>query len=146
MQRNCSTCGKPATAGPAPRPPRRYRCIECASLAQVNIPVNLERLANVPSAIVSGPAWPLAQGIARGDSLWLHQANALNELVVGNNIVVATSTASGKTLIFQIWTMHQLKEPEDSNNALVFYPTKALANDQARRWQECCRTIDLGNL
>ena len=34
-----------------------------------------------------------------------------------------------------------MTDPEAT--ALVFYPTKALANDQAQRWQQCCRTLDL---
>ena len=143
MKKKCSRCGQPATAGPDPRHPQREQCIECASLAKVNIPVNLERLAGAPRSVVSGPAWILARGVSREESLWLHQANALNELEGGNNVVVATSTASGKTLIFQLWTMHRLETEGEKTTALVFYPTKALANDQARRWQECCRTIGL---
>ena len=143
MPKKCHKCGNPATAGPNPLFPERSRCIRCASLARVDIPVNLERLASVPASIASGPAWRIAQGAARGDALWLHQANALNELESGNNIVVATSTASGKTLIFQLWTLKRLQEEQGRATALVFYPTKALANDQFRRWQECCRTTGI---
>ena len=55
---------------------------------------------------------------------------------------MATSTASGKTLVFQLWTLHQLSQDPEAA-ALVFYPTKALANDQARRWRESCRTLGL---
>ena len=53
----------------------------------------------------------------------------------GENVVVATATASGKSLVFQAWTLCGIKvSPEPTT--LVFYPTKALANDQARRWLE----------
>ena len=138
MTNKCFQCGRPATAGPHPE---GNRCVQCAAMTRIRIPDNLERLANVPSAIASGPAWPIAKGAAQGDALWLHQANALNELEAGNNIVVATSTASGKSLIFQLWTLHRLESEEAT--ALVFYPTKALANDQARRWRECCQAIGL---
>ena len=55
---------------------------------------------------------------------------------------MATSTASGKSLIFQTWTLHRLKQ-DPKATALVFYPTKALANDQARRWRECCETLKM---
>ena len=140
MTNKCFQCGRPATAGPQPE---GSRCVQCAAMTRISIPDNLERLANVPSAIASGPAWPIAKGAAQGDALWLHQANALNELEAGNNIVVATSTASGKSLIFQLWTLHRLESEEEKATALVFYPTKALANDQARRWRECCQAIGL---
>ena len=143
MTNKCLQCGRPATAGPHPQLPEGGRCIQCTALAGIRIPDNLERLANVPNAIASGPAWPIASGVAQGNALWLHQANALNELEAGNNIVVATSTASGKSLIFQLWTMHRLESEGEKATALVFYPTKALANDQARRWRECCQAIGL---
>ena len=145
MTNKCFQCKQPATAGS--HPPEGSWCIKCAALIGISIPNNLERLGNVPSLIVRGPAWPIARGAAKGDALWLHQANALSELEAGNNIVVATSTASGKSLIFQLWTLHRLESALESTGeratALVFYPTKALANDQARRWQECCQAIGL---
>ena len=143
MTNKCFQCGRPATAGPHPQLPEESWCIQCAALTGISIPDNLERLGNVPSAIARGPAWPIAKGVAQGDALWLHQADALKELEDGNNIVVATSTASGKSLIFQLWTLHRLESEEERATALVFYPTKALANDQARRWQECCQAIGL---
>ena len=56
--------------------------------------------------------------------------------------MVATSTASGKSLVFQSWTLHGIKSgPEPTT--LVFYPTKALANDQERRWLEACELVGL---
>ena len=142
MTKKCSRCGGLATAGTNPLFPERNRCIGCASTTRVSIPVNLERLANIPQSIVDGPAWPIVRPTAQGKALWLHQAHALHELEQGANIVVATSTASGKSLIFQAWTLHRLKQDPEAI-ALVFYPTKALANDQARRWQECCKSVGM---
>ena len=142
MDQKCNRCGKAATAGPNPLFPERSRCVSCAAVAKVSIPVNLERLTNVPDSIADGPAWPIARKAAQGKALWLHQARALHELEQGNNVVTATATASGKTLIFQTWTLHLLAQDPEAT-ALVFYPTKALANDQARRWQECCKTLKM---
>ena len=142
MPEKCFKCTGPATAGANPLFPGRSRCVSCAALTKVSIPANLERLADVPDSIANGPAWPIASKTAQGRALWLHQANALRELEQGKNIVVATSTASGKSLIFQTWTLHRLKQ-DPKATALVFYPTKALANDQARRWQECCETLKM---
>ena len=142
MPEKCFKCTGPATAGANPLFPTRSRCVSCAAVTSVSIPANLERLADVPDSIANGPAWPIASKTAQGKALWLHQANALRELERGKNIVVATSTASGKSLIFQTWTLHRLKQ-DPKATALVFYPTKALANDQARRWQECCETLKM---
>ena len=47
--------------------------------------------------------------------------------------MVATATASGKSVVFQAWTLHGIKASAEPTT-LVFYPTKALANDQERRW------------
>ena len=142
MTERCQKCGGHATAGPNPMFPERSRCVLCAAAARVSIPINPERLDNAPAAIAGGPAWPITGSAAHGQALWLHQANALHELEQGNNIAMATSTASGKTLVFQLWTLHQLAQDPEAT-ALVFYPTKALANDQARRWRESCRTLGL---
>ena len=142
MSNRCHRCGGHATAGPNPMFPEHSRCVLCAAAARVSIPINPERLNNAPAAITEGPAWPITGDAARGQALWLHQANALQELEQGKNIAIATSTASGKTLVFQLWILHQLSQDPEAT-ALVFYPTKALANDQARRWRECCQTLGL---
>ena len=77
-----------------------------------------------------------------GGQLWRHQAEALGALDRGENVVVATATASGKSMVFQAWTLHGIKvSPEPTT--LVFYPTKALANDQERRWLEACELVGL---
>ncbi|MDP6040804.1 MAG: DEAD/DEAH box helicase, partial [Candidatus Latescibacteria bacterium] len=68
------------------------------------------------------------QGI---DQLYTHQANALSALRRKKAVVVVTSTASGKTLCYQIPTLEALlADPEAT--ALYLFPTKALAQDQAR--------------
>ncbi len=65
----------------------------------------------------------------RGMRLWKHQAQVINAVRDGANVVVATSTASGKTLAFNLATFERLsRDPEAT--ALYLYPMKALANDQ----------------
>ena len=142
MAERCFMCGRAATAGGNPHVPQRGKCVRCASLTCIEIPITLEKLAPAPPSIVQGPAWPLAKDAARGDELWLHQSHGLAELEAGNNIVMATSTASGKTLVFQLWAVDQLKRDPQAT-VIIFYPTKALANDQARRWNEACRVTGL---
>ena len=77
-----------------------------------------------------------------GGQLWLHQAESLGALDRGENVVVATATASGKSMVFQAWTLHGIKASAEPTT-LVFYPTKALANDQKRRWLEACELVGL---
>jgi DEAD/DEAH box helicase domain-containing protein len=68
---------------------------------------------------------------ARGiDALWAHQAEALYAGWAGPTIVT-TGTASGKSLCFNLPTLDVLCRDARAR-ALYLYPTKALAQDQAR--------------
>lgn len=61
-----------------------------------------------------------------------HQRDAYDALSVGANVVVSTGTASGKSLCYQVALLErQLRDPQ--SRALLLFPTKALAQDQARR-------------
>ncbi|HJW75054.1 MAG TPA: DEAD/DEAH box helicase, partial [Thermoleophilia bacterium] len=71
----------------------------------------------------------VAQGVQR---LFSHQRSAYDLLSEGRNVVVATGTASGKSLCFAVPTLDAFVKDEASR-ALYLYPTKALAQDQARR-------------
>ena len=63
------------------------------------------------------------------DGLYSHQATGLRELGRGNDVVVTTPTASGKTMVY---ALHIAREAlaDESSTALLVYPTKALARDQ----------------
>src|SRR5919206_1207211 len=67
------------------------------------------------------------------DRLWSHQADALHAAWAGPTIVT-TGTASGKSLCFQLPTLDVLCR-DSRARALYLYPTKALAQDQARSLQ-----------
>lgn len=82
----------------------------------------------------------LAEGAPNG--LWRHQAQALRRYAEGRNIVVSTSTASGKSLIFRTLAFHTLATDKDAR-VLVFYPLKALAADQLRGWQAMAKSLGL---
>ena len=74
--------------------------------------------------------------------LWAHQAQALDTLGHGDNVVISTGTASGKSLVFRTLTLHKtLCDP--SSRTLVFYPLKALVADQIRGWQEMAHALGL---
>src|SRR3954469_5782569 len=65
------------------------------------------------------------------DGLYRHQADAFHAAERGEHLVVSTGTASGKTLAFNLPVLNALAE-EPKLRALYLYPTKALAQDQAR--------------
>src|SRR4051794_5915847 len=64
------------------------------------------------------------------ERLYTHQAEAV-EAAMGGPFIVTTGTASGKSLCFNLPTLHALLS-KPTARALYLYPTKALAQDQAR--------------
>ncbi|KAI0797837.1 P-loop containing nucleoside triphosphate hydrolase protein [Abortiporus biennis] len=62
-------------------------------------------------------------------SLYTHQVAAINALSQNKNVIVSTSTASGKSVIYQVPLLRFLEEDLDAT-AIFVYPTKALAQDQ----------------
>ena len=80
------------------------------------------------------PAW-LDERIATGlrsrgiDSLYSHQAAAIEAVHAGEDVVVVTPTASGKTLCYTLPVLQALAE-DPSARALFLFPTKALGQDQ----------------
>jgi DEAD/DEAH box helicase domain-containing protein len=86
------------------------------------------RLVPVPPALNQVVRTALVQvGIT---SLYEHQAEAIEAAFEGPTIVT-TGTASGKSLCFQVPTLEVLTA-DRAARALYLYPTKALAQDQAR--------------
>jgi DEAD/DEAH box helicase domain-containing protein len=63
--------------------------------------------------------------------LYTHQAEAVNIARRGKNVMVATSSASGKTMCYNIPIMEAMLT-EKSCRALYLFPTKALTQDQLR--------------
>ncbi|MCU1356466.1 MAG: helicase/secretion neighborhood putative DEAH-box helicase [Acidimicrobiales bacterium] len=62
--------------------------------------------------------------------LWCHQAEAIDHLRSGRSTVVATGTASGKSLCYQLPIAEAVVDPIHPGTALALFPTKALAQDQ----------------
>ncbi len=85
---------------------------------------------------------PLAKVLKHLDisDLYTHQAEAVADVRVGRNIVVATPTASGKTLIYNLPVLEKfLKNP--STTALYLFPLKALAQDQLRQFKRMSEAL-----
>ena len=69
-----------------------------------------------------------ARGISR---VYSHQANAINDIWDNKHVIVSTSTASGKSLIYQLPVLDALEKDPDVK-AMYIFPTKALAQDQKK--------------
>ena len=68
---------------------------------------------------------------ARGaDRPYEHQARAIEAALRGDDVLVATPTASGKTVCYTAPVLQSLIESDGSARALFLYPTKALSQDQ----------------
>lgn len=63
--------------------------------------------------------------------LYTHQAQAIDAVREGHNVVVTTSTASGKTLCYNLPVLEGILR-DWRMRALYLFPTKALAQDQLR--------------
>jgi DEAD/DEAH box helicase domain-containing protein len=74
-----------------------------------------------------------------------HQAQALNAIYGGENVIISTSTSSGKSLIYQIPVLHILENVPQSS-AMYIFPTKALAQDQKRSFQSLMNKMRLSSL
>jgi DEAD/DEAH box helicase domain-containing protein len=75
---------------------------------------------------------PLLRGMlsARGiENLYTHQAAAVELSLAGQNVVVVTPTASGKTLCYNLPVLHEILATPAAR-AIFLFPTKALAEDQ----------------
>jgi DEAD/DEAH box helicase domain-containing protein len=83
---------------------------------------------------------PLREALqASGASgLYTHQAEAINAIREGHHVVVTTSTASGKTLCYNLPVLENALNDWRAR-ALYLFPTKALAQDQLRSLRDLTR-------
>jgi DEAD/DEAH box helicase domain-containing protein len=98
-----------------------------------HLPPRPPRHARYPSSIDRRLAEALrGRGI---ESPYTHQAAAVEAAFRGENVVVVTPTASGKTLCYNLPVLNtMLTDP--SARALYLFPTKALAQDQLAELRE----------
>lgn len=80
-------------------------------------------------------ARPLPEVVQRAlgvEHLWSHQAETINALRAGRSAVIASGTGSGKSLCYQAVIAEAATTPVRARTSLLLFPTKALAQDQAR--------------
>ena len=100
------------------------------------------RVFDPQEAVYGELNFPLSQDLVNAlyntrniQQLYSHQTEALNALHEGRNVIVSTSTSSGKSLIYQIPVLNAL-EDDRQTRAMYIFPTKALAQDQRRSLRE----------
>ena len=96
--------------------------------------VTLRQRPARPGAVGEWPSWVdsrIRDGFrARGvERPWMHQVRALEALADGRDLVLATATATGKSLCFQAPVLQSVLD-DPAARALFLFPTKALARDQ----------------
>ena len=72
--------------------------------------------------------------------LYSHQAQAFETVAKGENLVVVTPTASGKTLCYNLPVLQALVQQPESR-VLYLFPTKALAQDQLAELIELSKSL-----
>lgn len=77
--------------------------------------------------------------------LYRHQKKAVKMISSGFNTVIATPTASGKSLIYNLPVIDKLIEDPNAH-ALYLFPLKALARDQLSTVQNLLRSAGLDNM
>jgi len=74
---------------------------------------------------------PRVREVLPFDALFAHQRDAWDAVRRGEHVIVTTGTASGKTLAFNLPVLDAVAR-DPKLRTLYLYPTKALAQDQAR--------------
>jgi len=99
---------------------------------------NAPRWAEVPAGL-----HPLVGRFLAGlgiERFYSHQAEAVRALLDGEDVLVTTGAASGKSLCYQVPILEALlKDP--GSTALLLFPTKALAHDQVAAWNRGLRAV-----
>ena len=76
------------------------------------------------------------------EQLYTHQAEAIEAVHAGEDVVVVTPTASGKTLCYALPTLQAIAE-DPSARALFLFPTKALGQDQVTEFGALAASAEL---
>lgn len=98
-----------------------------------HLPLRPPQYAKYPPGI----DWHLVEALRRRglEHLYTHQAVAVGAALRGENVVVVTPTASGKTLCYNLPVLNTILA-DSAARALYLFPTKALAQDQLAELRE----------
>lgn len=112
--------------------------------ARHTVPPRPARFAPYPDWIHAGLRSALeARGILE---LYDHQRRAADLLHARKHVVVATPTASGKSLCYHIPVLDHLFREGGDARALYLFPTKALARDQMAELERILQAVEREDL
>jgi DEAD/DEAH box helicase domain-containing protein len=120
----------------APVDPRTFLASLTADETVAKSLVHVRELPARDPVVSPFPGWipPLVQDrveLVGVRGLYPHQMDGLEVLAADRNLVMATGTASGKTLVYNLsFAAEAVERP--TSTALYLFPTKALARDQLR--------------
>ena len=126
-----STPPAPEPTGPDRRPDPRHLLDGLAGDPRLVAALALPA-AEARTATTSRPVDPAVLDALGVRSLWSHQAAAIDAVRAGTSVAVATGTASGKSLCYQVPIVEAALAADPPSTALAVFPTKALAQDQLR--------------
>ena len=113
-----------------------------AALGRAGLPEQIRHVTELPARQARHTDWPAdaPEGLVRAfaargvERPWLHQVRAAALAGAGTHTVLATGTASGKSLGYQLAVGTRLAA-DPRATALYLAPTKALAADQLTSWR-----------
>ena len=117
------------------------RSSEFSVIESFKIPERSARYAEIPRFLFNSSVGEYLNRQYHS-GLWSHQAQSLEALGNGENVVISTGTASGKSLVFRSLALHKILN-DPSSKVVVFYPLRALLSDQLRGWKEMARELNL---
>ena len=125
------------------RPPRELRDLVASLAGSGERAQRLTHVEVLPPRVAEFAPWPewvdpgVRRAFERGgvDHLWRHQVAAAEAAYAGQHVVIATGTASGKSLGYLLPSLTTIADERGARGqrgatALYLSPTKALAHDQ----------------
>lgn len=97
--------------------------------------------ADPPAALDDRVRQELQRRLPNG--LYRHQADAIEHALAGRDVCLATSTGSGKSLVYQVVAAHKVLRNDPTTRVLALYPARALIQDQLKKWSDLFDAIGL---
>ncbi|KAJ1962939.1 ATP-dependent 3'-5' DNA helicase [Dipsacomyces acuminosporus] len=104
------------------------------------LPAAEAQYQSIESLAIDAQIWGALKRLRNIDRLYSHQAQSIEAAIEGQDVMVSTATASGKSVIYQASILQMLID-DPTAKALLVFPTKALAQDQLGALEELVRCI-----
>ena len=94
----------------------------------------------IPSRLHESVRNLIAQSYPAG--LYGHQTEAIDAGLKGDDICLATSTASGKSLVYMVLAADMILR-DNHSKVIAFYPARALIQDQLGKWEAILKPLNI---